>query len=89
MLCLLYQNVMVYLLGNVSAFNKINNLIQIGDTMNTLDIINNQLDDIEIARLDSQERMNKGEARRTILQDELSTMVWRWEQAEMRRLGIK
>jgi hypothetical protein len=94
--------------------------------MNTLDIINNQLDDIEIARLDSQERMRKGEARRAILQDafdrsvvraenvdsasvvnwnfveadlylddieptegEFATMVWRWEQSEMRRLGIK
>ena len=94
--------------------------------MNTLDIINKNLDDIEIARLDAQERMRKGEARRRVLNDafdravvrpenvdsagvvnwnfveadlylddldptegEFATMVWMWEQSEMRRLGIK
>ena len=45
--------------------------------MNTLDIINNQLDDIELARLDDP------------TEAELSMMVSRWEQKEMIRLGIK
>ena len=94
--------------------------------MNTLEIINNQLDDIEMARLNSKERLAKGNARRHVLQDafdrsvvrpenvdlagnvnwnfveadlylddikptegEFATMVWMWEQSEMRRLGIK
>ena len=51
--------------------------------MNTLDIINNQLDDIEIARLDAQERMHKGEARRAILQDAFDRSVVRAENVDL------
>jgi|TARA_B110000259_G_scaffold7690_1_gene8422 hypothetical protein len=51
--------------------------------MNTLDIINNQLDDIEIARLDAQERMHKGEARRAILQDAFNRSVLRAENIDL------
>tara|TARA_R110000824_G_scaffold28442_3_gene95587 strand:- start:75 stop:410 length:336 start_codon:yes stop_codon:yes gene_type:complete len=50
--------------------------------MNTLDIINTQLDDIEIARLNSKERMEKGEARRAILQDSFDRSVVRPENVD-------
>ena len=50
--------------------------------MNTLDIINNQLDDIELARLDSKERMLKGQARRHILQDAFNRSVVRAENVD-------
>ena len=46
--------------------------------MNTRDILN-QLDNIELARLDSKERMEKGEARRAILQTSFDRAVVRPE----------
>ena len=46
--------------------------------MNTRDILN-QLDNIELARLDSKERMEKGEARRAILQASFDRAVVRPE----------
>lgn len=50
--------------------------------MNTLDIINNQLDDIEIARLHSKERLAKGNARRRVLQDAFDRSVVRPENVD-------
>ena len=49
--------------------------------MNTRDILN-QLDNIELARLDSKERMEKGEARRAILQDSFDRAVVRTENVD-------
>jgi len=50
--------------------------------MNTLDIINNQLDDIEIARLNSKERLSKANARRRALQDSFDRAVVRPENVD-------
>ena len=49
--------------------------------MNTRDILN-QLDNIELARLDSKERMEKGEARRAILQASFDRAVVRPENVD-------
>jgi hypothetical protein len=49
--------------------------------MNTREILN-QLDDIELARLDSKERMEKGEARRAILQASFDRAVVRPENVD-------
>ena len=54
--------------------------------MNTLDIINSQLDDIELARLDSKERMLKGQARRHILQKAFNSagvVNWNFVEADL------
>ena len=49
--------------------------------MNTREILN-QLDDIELARLDSKERMEKGEARRAIIQASFDRAVVRPENVD-------
>ena len=49
--------------------------------MNTREILN-QLDNIELARLDSKERMEKGEARRAILQASFDRAVVRPENVD-------
>ena len=51
--------------------------------MNTLEIINNQLDDIEMARLNSKERLAKGNARRHVLQDAFDRSVVRPENVDL------